>query len=137
MEVHESFIGLGVIAKFLICKPLMIVWFQLVESNGAPFKGTTATSVSLSDDANIDALRRALKAECNTPDLLGNIGAPRLKVYANVAAFNNGGAPLPLDGGVAGVGETLADAVAVVVPSGEDNAPTSIIRSKVFIHYLC
>ena len=137
MEVHESFIGLGVIAKFLICKPLMIVWFQLVESNGAPFNGTTATSVSLSDDANIAVLRDAVKAKCNTPRLLKDTSTAELKVYANVAAFNNGGAPLPLDGGVAGVGETLADAVAVVVPSGEDTAPTSIIRSKVFIHYLC
>ena len=115
----------------------MIVWFQLVESNGAPFNGTTADFVTIADDANIAVLRDAVKAKCNTPDLLGNIGAPRLKVYANVAAFNNGRAPLPLDGGVAGVGETLADAVAVVVPSGEDNAPASIIRSKVFIHYLC
>ena len=55
------------------------VWYKLVDSNGAAFKGSSADQVTLDDDAIVVDLRDAIKNK-NTTDLV-NVDARRLTVF--------------------------------------------------------
>jgi hypothetical protein len=66
-----------------------LVWFLLVDREGHPFRGTTASSVDIPSSYVIDQFRRAVKTQCDQEgDDLKRILASKLLVYANKAAFD-------------------------------------------------
>jgi len=103
-----------------------LVWFLLVDGEGQPFRGTTASSVFIPSDYVIDQFRRAVKEEYKDSHLKG-IAPSDLVVYANKEAFERKGAPL---GSRDKIGEELGrnDELYVVVPE-----PLSAARPRYFI----
>jgi hypothetical protein len=55
---------------------------------GLPYKGTSASKVSVSSFADVDDLRDAVKAKYDQPNYLKDIPAGALLVYKNKAAFD-------------------------------------------------
>jgi hypothetical protein len=62
-----------------------LIWFHLFDSNGQPYKGSSASSLSLNPSAVIDELRQAVVNK--NPNMLSSVDAAQLKVYKNKAAF--------------------------------------------------
>jgi predicted Ser/Thr protein kinase len=99
------------------------VWFQLVDSTGSSYKGTTATKVSLTADAFIYQFRKAVKAKYNLPGFLKDIPASQLVVYENRTSFEktrdlqHKEEPLKSSVSVVHLGETEEEALIVVLPS--------------------
>jgi hypothetical protein len=56
-----------------------LIWFQLVDSDGQPYKGSSASSLSLNPSAVVDELRQA--AVNKNPNMLTLVDAAQLKVY--------------------------------------------------------
>jgi hypothetical protein len=50
--------------------PMALVWFQLVDSTGSPFKGTSISSVFLPPNSLLVQFRDAVKAEFDQPGYL-------------------------------------------------------------------
>ena len=97
------------------------VWYLLLDStNGQPYKGTSASTVSLPSDHVIDQLRDAVKAE-NSNNLSG-VDPLNLIVYKNRASFDQRNVetgkeePLEEDSMIADLGSLKKDALIVVVP---------------------
>ena len=55
------------------------VWYFLVDSNGVAYKASTTSKVTLDDGADVDDLRKAIKAE-NT-NKLSHVDSQDLKIY--------------------------------------------------------
>jgi hypothetical protein len=99
------------------------VYFQLVDSNGQPFMGTSVDSVELPPTATVVKFRDAVKAK--NPNKLAFIDASDLLVYKNKAAFEKRNAavdegkeePLEEDSLLDGLGSSKKEALVVVVPS--------------------
>ena len=67
--------------------PSTLVWFLLVESaTGLPYKGTSATAVSLPPDSIIAEFQYAVKTEYSSK--LSSVDVGDLLVYKNKAAFD-------------------------------------------------
>jgi hypothetical protein len=98
-------------------QPFPLVWFVLVDSaTGEPYKGTSASSVSLGPDTVIDQFRDAVKAKYSNK--LSSVDPGELIVYENKTAFVEGKHnPLEEDCKVEGFGESKKKALVVVVPS--------------------
>ena len=64
-----------------------LIWFHLYDSEtGLPYKGTTATSVSLPPSAVIDKFRDAVKVKCSNK--LSSIDSDDLLVFKNKRLFD-------------------------------------------------
>jgi hypothetical protein len=89
------------------------IWFRLVDNNGQPYKGTSATKVSFSSSPDVDDFRDAVYLK-NSPILTG-ITSSQLTVYINKAAFDK---ESPLDPTESiSTFENKQDMLIVVVPS--------------------
>jgi hypothetical protein len=102
-----------------------LVWFQLVDGNGQPYKQTTCAAVSLSPNTVVDQFRDAVKAKYDQPDYLKYIPSSTLVVYKNRASFDKrnvdeGKEALRSSYLVDGLGESEEEALVVVVPSVAD-----------------
>jgi hypothetical protein len=120
-----------------------LVWFVLVDStDGLPYKGTTASSVSLPPSFVVDQFRDAVKAKYDQPDYLKNIPSGALIVFKNKTAFDKRNddegkeEPLesskrlgPIEENEIGLGETEEDSLRVLVP-----APSLISQPAVSNH---
>jgi hypothetical protein len=102
-----------------------LIWFVLVDSsNGMSYKGTTASSVSLSRDSVVDQFRDAVKEKYADSHLKG-VAPSDLLVYKNKAAFEQKNAdkgkeePLEEDSLLTGLGTSKKDSLVVVVTSLE------------------
>ena len=62
-----------------------LVWFQLVDSTGSPFKGTSISSVLRTSFVApvVDQFRDAVKAKFDQPGYLKNFPSAALIVYEN------------------------------------------------------
>jgi len=66
----------------------VLIWFMLYDSDtGLPYKGTSASKVSVSSFADVDDFRKAVKAEVADSHLKG-VAPLDLVVYKNKAAFD-------------------------------------------------
>jgi hypothetical protein len=61
-------------------------WFILVDSNGVPYKSTTADKVSIPSCADVADFRDAAKTKHSNK--LSSVDAAELLVYKNKAAFD-------------------------------------------------
>lgn len=92
-----------------------LIWFQLVGSDGKPFKETSADKVTFPTSADVSDFRKSVKNE--NPNMLSAVDASQLKVFKNKSAFDGKEEPLEEDFTVAGLGTSKKDALIVVVPS--------------------
>ncbi|KAJ3329493.1 hypothetical protein HDU76_007808 [Blyttiomyces sp. JEL0837] len=103
-----------------------LLWFLLVDAaTGLPYRGTTATSVSLPPDSVVDQFRDAVKAE--KPNKLSSVDASDLVVYKNKDAFDkrdaDEGKEEPLDPTESlGLLGSKEDMLVVVVPSSTSSS---------------
>jgi len=91
-----------------------LVWFVLVDGQGEPYKGTTASSVDIPSNYVIDQFRKAVKAE--NPRKLSSFDASDLHVYSNKAAFDEGNS-LGVGEKIENYGKLWTNPLLVVVPS--------------------
>ena len=91
-----------------------LIWFQLVGSDGNPYMGTSATSVSDLPVTIVDTFRDAIKAK--NPNKLSAFDASNLKVYKNKAAFDAKEQDLKSSFLISGLGTSEEDALIVLVP---------------------
>ena len=98
----------------------MKCWIRVVDSQGAGYKGSTATRVTVDDDAIIDDLRDAVKLR--HPQIPTTIGPSQLTVFKSVDDIHNS---QPLKGSftISGLGYNEDEALVVVVP---DSHPPDI-----------
>ena len=93
----------------------MKCWVQIVDSQGAAYKGSTATKISIDDDADIDDLGVAVKL--NYPKMLSSFEASQLTVYKSMDYIHNS-QPFEVDCPISGLGNIKDKALVVVVPEG-------------------
>jgi hypothetical protein len=96
------------------------VWYRLFDSNGAVYKDSSADQVTVDEDANIVALRKAIKNE--NPQIPSNLGSSQLKVYKTKKDFENNKHIDKLSTTVEHFGKDEDNAVYVVVPDTQDKA---------------
>jgi hypothetical protein len=65
-----------------------LIWFQLVDSSGRPYKGTSADKVKLDSSADIADFKKAVKAKYDQPGFLKDISSGVLLVYRDKDAFD-------------------------------------------------
>ena len=95
-----------------------LVWFVLVDGDGNPYKGTTASSVNIPSSYVIDQFRDAVKEKCDRQgDDLKGILSSKLHVYANKEAFDGKVDSLEEDSTIGTFGSSKKEALVVVVPS--------------------
>ena len=92
-----------------------LIWFQLVESDGQPYKGSSANSLSLNPSAVVDELRLAVVNK--NPNILSSVDASQLKIYKNKTAFDTKEKTLEDDCLVSGLGLSDKEALVVLVPT--------------------
>jgi hypothetical protein len=92
------------------------IWFQLIGSDGQPYKGTSATKVYFNSPPDVDQFRDAVKAKYNDSHLKG-VASSNLKVYENKSVFLGKEEPLKSSVSLDGVGKTEEEALIVIVPS--------------------
>jgi hypothetical protein len=96
------------------------VWFQLVDSTGNSYNGTTADKVSLSTDADVIDFRDAVKGKHSNK--LASVDADELVVYRNSTSFEMRSdsqfkeEPLEEESPIDSLGGSKTDALIVVVP---------------------
>ena len=111
------------------------VWFLLVDSNGQPYKKTSADKVKLPTASDIADFRKAIKTE--NSQKLSSFDASDLVVYKNKESFDKRDSeveqerkePLEVDSVVDGLGTTMNEALIVVVEAYEvtiQGSPTSL-----------
>jgi serine/threonine protein kinase len=108
-----------------------MIWFLLVDSDGLPYKRTTADFVSLPSAAVVAQVRDAVKAK--RTNKLSLVDAADLLVYKNKVAFDKRnatvdegkGEPLKPSRTLDGLGETEEEALIIVVPSSMEKANAS------------
>ena len=111
-----------------------LVWFLLLDSTGEPYKGTTASKVSVSSSADVDDFREAVKAKNSS--ILTDVASSQLFVYKNKAAFDKRNAqegkqePLKSSLSLNGLGATDEEALIVIVPSSVENSSTKSIAAS-------
>jgi len=88
----------------------MKVWFKLVQEDKVE---DTATKVQLGDDADIDDLRKAVKAECSPK--LDNVASMDLVVYGDLASWEEK-QEMRASRKLFGLGKEEESAVLVAVP---------------------
>ncbi len=92
------------------------IWVVLINAtDGKAYKGINASKVSVATSADVDDLRRAVKAEF--ANALSSVDAATLTPYKNKAAFDAKNAPLTSSRSVAGLGKSEDEAVVMVVPA--------------------
>jgi hypothetical protein len=87
----------------------------LNSADGQPYKGTTASSVSLLPTNVIDQFRDAVKSKYS--NTLSSIDAAQLQVYKNKSSFDAKENNLEEDSHINGLGSSKKEALIVVVPS--------------------
>mmetsp|Transcript_1743 Transcript_1743/g.2661 ORF Transcript_1743/g.2661 Transcript_1743/m.2661 type:complete len:233 (-) Transcript_1743:4883-5581(-) len=104
-----------------------LIWFQLVDSDGQPYKESSVSSVSLNPSAVFDELRQAV-IDAN-PDLLSGLDASQLKIYKNKTAFDGKEEALKDNCPVSGLGLSDKEALVVLVstPTVSNCTPTRFI----------
>ena len=90
------------------------IYYKLVLSSGASYKGSTIDAVPVKSDGNIIHLRKAVKAE--NPQIPISIGPAQLTVYASKADLDNKIPITRLSTPLKGLGKDEDSAVLVVVP---------------------
>ena len=88
------------------------IWYQLVDSDGNPYKNTQTVIISLKAKAYVCDLYEAVYSK-NISILTGIVSA-QLKVYKNRASKDS---PLKPDDIIKGLGKSVEDALIVVVPN--------------------
>jgi hypothetical protein len=113
-----------------------LVWFQLVDSTGSPFKGITSVdAVSLSTNSLLVQFRDAVKAKFDQPEYLRDLPSALLVVYKNKDAFSKRDAkekqlPLKSSQSLDKLGTTDVDPLIVVVPVSEQVSAASRSMDK-------
>jgi hypothetical protein len=104
-------------------KPQRLIWFRLLinSTSGQPYRGTTASSVMLPSDFNVDQFRKTVKAEYNQPGYLKDIPAGAVLVYKNSAAFTRKEHPLNSSTILNDFGTTEDEALIVLVPTSSSS----------------
>ena len=92
------------------------IYYQLVHSNGASYKGSSIDLVSLKPTAIIIHLRKAVKLE--NSNKLAHIDSDQLRVYQNMDDLNRSH-PLEEDCLISGHGQTKDNSLLVVVPASQ------------------
>jgi len=92
-----------------------LIWFQLVDSDGQPYEGSSASSLSLNPSAVVDELRQAVVNK--NPNILSSVDASQLKIYKNKTAFDTKEKTLEDDCLVSGLGLSDKEALVVLVPT--------------------
>ena len=108
------------------------VWYLLVDSNGQPYKKTSADLVELPSTCVIAQFRDAVKLKSSNK--LSSFDAADLVVYKNKESFEKRDSeveqerkePLEVDAVVVGLGTTKNDALIVVVPPLDKYIKTTI-----------
>lgn len=62
-----------------------LIWLQLFDSDGQPYKGSSASSLSLNPWAVVDERRQAVVTK--NPNMLSSVDAAQLKVFKNKTAL--------------------------------------------------
>ena len=109
------------------------VWFLLVDSNGEPYKKTSADKVKLSTASDVADFRKAVKTENSRK--LSSFDAADLVVYKNKESFEKRNSkveqerkvPLKSSCLLDGLGETEEEALIVVVPPLDKYIETTIM----------
>ena len=99
-----------------------LVWFLLVDGEGHPFRGTTASSVFVPSEYVIDQFRDAVKEKYKDSHLKG-IAPSDLVVYANKAAFDRKDDPLQPQADIGDYGTKESQLYVVVPATKEDRTP--------------
>ena len=102
------------------------IWFVLLNSaDGRPYKGTTASKVSVSSSADVDDFRIAVYVMNSS--ILTGIAPSQLLVYKNKASFDKRSAMVKLEEDVlvADLGKSKKEALVVVVPSSSISSSRS------------
>jgi hypothetical protein len=108
------------------------VWFIIVDSNGVPYKKTTADKVSVPSCADVADFRDAVKVKHSNK--LSSVDAADLHVYKNKPAFVEGMEErLEEDSVIDGLGKSKKDALIVVVPDDILEAPKSLLVGEEII----
>jgi hypothetical protein len=110
----------------------MFIWYQLVESDGQPFKGMRADKISMEPTSMVIEFREAVKIKYNQPGYLNRIVDSMLCIYKNREFFEGNEKPLSVSIYVPGLGETEEDAVIVVVPRLAYSFPYGPVCQKPF-----
>ena len=90
------------------------IYYKLVLSSGASYKGSTIDAVPVKSDGNIIHLRDAVKLK--NPNDLAHVDSRRLTVYASKADLDNKIPITRLSTPLKGLGKDEDSAVLVVVP---------------------
>ena len=100
-----------------------LIWFQLVDSNGQPYMGTSADAVNLPNSSIVVQFRDAVKNKYDQPNYLRNIPSSVLQVYKNISSFVNRDVEKPLQSShhLIDLGKTEEEALIVMVPLSVDN----------------
>jgi hypothetical protein len=93
----------------------VLIWFQHVDSDGQPYEGSSASSLSLNPSAAVDELRQAVLNK--NPNILSSVDASQLKIYKNKTAFDTKENTLEDDCLVSGLGLSDKEALVVLVPT--------------------
>lgn len=115
------------------------MWFLLVDQDGAAYKGTTASSVSIPSNYVIDQFRDAAKAMY--PKVLSQTDAGQLLVFRNKTAFNaktvdartnfRSSHSLEEANEEIGLGPDEDHALLVVVPDQDDMDPSYFVEPNI------
>ena len=90
-----------------------LIWFQLVDSDGQPYKGSSVSSVSLPPASVINGFRQVV-INANPES---SLDASQLKIYKNKTAFDGKEEALEDDCLVSGLGLSDKEALVVLVPT--------------------
>ena len=106
-----------------------LIWFQLVDSDGQPYEGSSASSLSLNPSAIVDQLRQAVVNK--NPNILSSVDASQLKIYKKKTAFDGKEETLEDNCLIAGLGLSDKEALVVLVPTPTvSNCTTKQLQSK-------
>ena len=112
------------------------VWFQLLDlATGLPYKGTSADKVSVAPPADVADFRDAVKAKYADSHLSG-IAPSDLRVYKNMAAFNNrnsGENALEEDSLVDRLGASKREALIVTFAQAPQGNSSFIVQCKIIL----
>ena len=98
----------------------MKVWVQLVDSEGASYRGSSADKLTLADDADVADLRDAIKIK--NKDILKGITASQLVVYSTRDNLDSKNPLIRMSTTAHGLGLDEDNPVFIVVPDDTQQA---------------
>ena len=112
-----------------------IIWFQLIGSDGKPFKGIGANKVSLTSITDLADLQKAVKAE--NANSLSSVDAAQLNVYKNKTEYDLKKEPLDPTLSLDGLGSKEEMLIVLVPPSANYSTQLFSPCKIAFYNNLC